>query len=279
MRTQLESFQPDPDSSFRLIRNPRLSDLFFWHFHAEYELVYIEGCNGTRHVGDHISTFEGSDLVLIGSNIPHLNFDYGVKTEYEKVVLHIQPHFQQHFFHSIPEMSGIHRLFESSAHGIAFSGQTRQHIGQRLKTFHLKAPFEQFLEVLSMLQMLAGSEEATLLHDRPYINRTSKKAQQRLQRIYAFIDAHVEEKIEVATVAQLCNLSKPAFCRYFKKTTGSTFIGFLNQYRISQAKRLLLMGKSVGESCYACGFDSLSYFSRTFTKIAGENPSSFQQRH
>ncbi len=78
MKIQLESFSPDEKSSFRLLHNPRLNDLFYWHFHPEYELVYIEGANGTRHVGNHISPYIGSDLVLIGSNIPHLNFDYGI---------------------------------------------------------------------------------------------------------------------------------------------------------------------------------------------------------
>ena len=78
MKIQLEQINPDAKSSFRLLHNPRLNDLFYWHFHPEYELVYIEGANGTRHVGDHISLYEYSDLVLIGSNIPHLNFDYGM---------------------------------------------------------------------------------------------------------------------------------------------------------------------------------------------------------
>ena len=75
MKIQLEAIS-SKDSSFSLMFNPRLSDLFYWHFHPEYELVYIEASEGTRHIGDHISTYEKSDLTLICSNIPHLNFDY-----------------------------------------------------------------------------------------------------------------------------------------------------------------------------------------------------------
>jgi AraC-like DNA-binding protein len=73
-------------------------------------------------------------------------------------------------------------------------------------------------------------------------------------------------------------LGKEAFCRYFKKATGNTFVGFLNQYKISQAKRLLLAGKNVGETCYECGFESLSYFNRTFKKVTNENPSEFKKK-
>ena len=93
MKIQLETIASHSKRTFTMMYNPRMSDLFYWHFHPEYELVYIKGANGTRHVGEHISTYAGSDLVLIGSNIPHLNFDYGVKTNYQKVVVHIKPEF------------------------------------------------------------------------------------------------------------------------------------------------------------------------------------------
>jgi len=126
MKIQLENISPDTNSSFRLLLNPKLNDLFYWHFHPEYELVYIENADGTRHVGEHISQYEGSDLVLIGSNIPHLNFDYGVKTDCEKVVLQIHPDFKENTLQKLPELKAINALFEKSVYGIAFHGATRK---------------------------------------------------------------------------------------------------------------------------------------------------------
>ena len=124
MKTQLETIKPDANSSFRLLYNPRINDIFYWHFHPEYELVYMDGANGTRHVGNHISRYEGSDLAFIGPNIPHLNFDYGVaQTDYDKVLLHIQPAFKNKVFNAIPELTTIFQLFERSRHGIAFTGE------------------------------------------------------------------------------------------------------------------------------------------------------------
>ena len=148
-----------------------------------------------------------------------------------------------------------------------------------MKQIHHLEPFAQFLEIIHIFQLLSISEEYTLLHKQAYINRYSKKEQERLGRIYVFIDQHYQRKIELDEVAALCNLSKAAFCRYFKKAMGHTFVGFLNQYRISQAKRLLLMGKNVSETCYESGFESLSYFNRTFKKITAENPLAFKRRH
>ena len=278
MKIQLETISPDTQSPFRLLHNPRLNDLFYWHFHPEYELVYIEGASATRHVGDHISSYEGSDLVFIGSDIPHLNFDYGVQSDYKKEVLHIKPAFRAQSISQIPELAALEALFHRSLWGIAFHGKTKEMVGARLQKLCDLSSFALYVEILDILKTLAISQEYVLLHDQPFVNRYKKKEQERLRRIYAYIDEHYQNKVSLEAVASICGLGREAFCRYFKKATGTTFVGFLNQYRISQAKRLLLMGKNVGETCYDCGFESLSYFNRTFKKIVGENPSEFKKR-
>ena len=278
MKIELETIDPISKSPFRLLHDPKLSHLFYWHFHPEYELVYIEGATGTRHVGGHISEYDGSDLVLIGSNIPHLNFDYGVKTSYREEVLHIKPSFKKTFVDLLPELQSLNRLLELSRYGLAFYGETKKEVGTQLKELHTLKPFEYFMAIMQILKRLSQSNEFELLHTKPYKNRYSKKEQDRIRDIYALIDERYQGKIAVDDVAKFCNLTKSAFCRYFKKATGSTFIEFLNQYRISQAKRLLLTGRNISETCFECGFESLSYFNRTFKKITGENPSAFKKR-
>ena len=279
MKIELETIAPNSNSPFRLLHLPRLNHLFYWHFHPEYELVYIEGANATRHVGDSISSYEESDLVFIGSNIPHLNFDYGVQTDYIKEVLHIKPSFKENVLLDTPELEDILNLFERSSHGIVFTGQTKEQIGIRLKKLYTLSPFDLYIESIQILKFLAGSEDYFLLHDHPFVNTFRKKEQNRLRTIHEFVDSNYQHKIAISQVAQLCNLGEASFCRYFKKTTGSTFTHFLNQYRISQAKRLLLMGKNISETCYECGFESLSYFNRTFKKVSGQNPSDFKKHY
>jgi AraC-like DNA-binding protein len=279
MKLQLENIRPDTDSSFHLMLNPRLSNFFFWHFHPEFELVYIEGTDGTRHVGSHISRYEGSDLVFIGSNIPHLNFDYGVKGDYEKIVLHIQPDFLQGVLEKTPELRHIHQFLQQSAHGIAIHGATKQKAASMLKSLAQLPPFQQFIHVLNLLELLALSDETLLLHDKPVETRPHARTQDRLQRIYHLVDENYQRKIEVAEAARLCHMTNAAFCRYFKQWTRLSFVDFLHHYRISIAQRKLLAAETVSDACYASGFDSLSYFNRIFKKVVGESPSAFRRRH
>lgn len=278
MKIKLETINSQ-EKSFSMMFNPRLSDLFYWHFHPEFELVYIEAATGTRHVGEHISTYEESDLVLIGSNIPHLNFDYGIKTAYRKVVVHLKKEFIDNHIIKIPELSRIIQLFERSKHGLAFSGAIKKQIGDKLFEFEQLNPFQQYIQLLEVLQLLANIPNMELLHEQPYNNKFSERDQGRLRAIYAFVDKNYHQKIALSEVAKISNMTKEAFCRYFKKVSNYTFIEFLNRYRISQSKLILMSGKSVSDACYQSGFESLSYFNRTFKKITTENPRDFRKRY
>ncbi|MGR3810755.1 AraC family transcriptional regulator [Jiulongibacter sp. NS-SX5] len=277
MKIELEQIKSE-DKSFQLMFNPRLSDLYYWHFHPELELVYIEAERGKRHVGDHISHFSDSDLVLIGSNIPHLNFDHGIKTDYRKVVLHLDKGFVSEQLLKTPELKHLGSLFENAKYGIALDGKEKKEIGQRLFDLENLNSFDRYIEILKILSDLSQINETELLHTEPYTLLINQNDENRIRSIYTFIDTHFQEKISLEEIAEAHHFSREGFSRYFKKRTGSTFTDFVNRYRISQAKLMIENHCSISDTCFGCGFESLSYFTRVFQKITGENPSEFQRR-
>lgn len=278
MKIQKEVVLPDPGQSFKLFE-PSLRNYFFWHYHPEYELVYVEAATGIRHVGQHISSYMGSDLVLIGPNIPHLNFDYGLKTEYKQVVVQLKEHFLGDAFQQTPEFDAINQLFARAYLGLSFSGDTKMQVAEKLKFMRSIGHFEQLLCLLEVFQMLARSEEVTELNDQDTSIKLFLNDKIRMGTIYKYIHARYNETPDVNEVAANVHLSTAAFCRYFKKQTRMTFTDFVNQYRITQSKTLLLQDKSISEACYEVGFESLSYFNKLFKKIEGENPSAFKKRY
>jgi AraC-like DNA-binding protein len=276
-KIQLERVDFEPGKSFKLF-SPRLRNTFLWHYHPEYELVYVEADAGIRHVGTHISGYTHGDLVFIGSNLPHLNFDYRLRSDYHQIVIQLRTDFLGAAINLAPELSLIHTLFKSAAYGIAFHGDTRTLVAQKLKQLSNLNSFDQLLELIHIFQLLAGSNEYTILNK----DETSKdfilKDKIRMGAIYEYIDAHYAQKPDVNIVAGKVNLTTPAFCRYFKRQTNITFTEFVNQYRIERAKNLLMQDKNITETCYAVGFESLSYFNKLFNKIVGENPSDFKRK-
>jgi AraC-like DNA-binding protein len=278
LKIQKEIVLPDPGQSFKLFK-PSLKNYFYWHYHPEYELVYVEAKNGIRHVGQHISSFMESDLVLIGPNIPHLNFDYGIETEYKQIVVQLKPNFLGDSFRETPEFSSINRLFEKACLGLSFTGQTKKMVAEKLRHMQALPHFEQLLNLLEVFQILATSKEVLQLNQQDTSIRLFLDDKIRMGSIYKYIHANYDNNPDVNAVASSVHLSTPAFCRYFKKQTKMTFTEFVNQYRITQAKTLLFKDVSISEACYEVGFESLSYFNKLFKKLTGENPSSFKKRH
>jgi AraC-like DNA-binding protein len=278
MKIKKEIIIPDPGQSFKF-GTPRLKNYFFWHYHPEYELVYVEATTGIRHVGQNISGFMGSDLVLIGPNIPHLNFDYGVKTEYRQIVVQLKEGFLGDAFNETPELSGIQKLFEKASLGLSFTGKTKEIVAEKLKHMRRPGHFEQLLCLLEIFQILASSEEVIELNEQDTSIKLFLNDKIRMGAIYKYIHANYNQTPDVNKVASSVHLSTAAFCRYFKKQTKMTFTEFVNQYRITQAKTLLLQDKSISEVCYEVGIESLSYFNKLFKKITGENPSVFKKRY
>lgn len=263
--------------SFRLLLDPNLNDVFYWHFHPEVEIVYVEAEQGFRHIGDHLFRYEGSDLAMIGPNIPHLNFDYGVKTKVGTVVLQMREDFLGREFLELQQTHRIRDLFQRARTGLAFSGATKAKVGSLLKSLPEQDDFRQLLTVLEILNLLAGSEDFEDLKARPVSGVAGQREQDRLNRVYRLVEEKFCDDLGVAQASDLCCMTVPAFCRYFKKASGYTFTDFLNRYRVNQARKLLLRNATVADACELCGFRNFSHFSKTFRRFTGESPSAFRK--
>lgn len=277
-KLQLEKVKPDVGSSFKIL-NPHLSNTFLWHLHPEYEIVYVEAIGGPRHVGEHFSKYEESDLVFIGPNIPHLNFDYGVHTNCEQIVIQMKENFLGEHFFNTPEISSIKDLFKKACYGLSFNRETKFKVAKELKKLQDLNRFDQLVSLLQILQILATANDIVFLNATPAANKAFEKHQQRMSFIYKYVEENYNSKIDVNHLAQDVNLTTAAFCRYFKKQTKLTFTDFINQYRINEAKNMLLQDKNITETCYATGFEQLSYFNKIFKKLVGQNPSSFKKEN
>jgi AraC-like DNA-binding protein len=277
VQIQKEEVIMEPGQSFKLF-SPSLRNYFYWHYHPEYELIYIEGLTGIRHVGQHISSFMDSDLVLIGPNVPHLNFDYGLQTEYQQIVVQVKESFPAEVLNGAAELAGIDQLFKKARYGISFKGEVKAKAAEILKQMPGLNNFERLLKLLQTFQLLASSSEGEQLNDQDTSVSLYLNDKLRMGTIYDYINKQYQEHADVNEIADRVGLSTAAFCRYFKRQTKMTFTDFVNQYRINQAKTMLLKDTTVSEVCYSVGFQSLSYFNKLFTRLVGLGPMEFKKR-
>lgn len=278
MKIQKEIIEFEKGKSFKLF-SPSLKNCFFWHYHPEIELVYVEASNGIRHVGKNISGFTDNDLLLIGSNVPHLNFDYGIQTECKQLVLQMRENFLQDIILPVPEFDNIRKLLDRSYLGLSFFGETKNIVVEKLQIIKDRNSFESLMGMIEILQILADSAEVKELNKEDTRIKWFLNDKIRMGTIYDYIHENHDKKPNVNEIAKIVSLSTPAFCRYFKKQTNMTFTDFVNNYRINQAKIFLLKDYSVTEVCFQVGFESLSYFNKLFKQHTGETPSEFKKKH
>jgi AraC-like DNA-binding protein len=274
---KLEKIVFDPEKSYKIF-SPRLRNKFFWHYHPEIELVYVEADAGIRHVGRHISTYTQNDLILIGGNVPHLNFDYRLRSEYHQIVIQLRTDFLGTAIEVAPELKDVARLFRDAQHGISFFGETKSEVAGMLRSLDGLPPLPQLVRLIEVFERLAFSTERAYLNEDLDGQKLVLRDKVRMGAVYEYIDAHYDGGPDVNAVARRVNLTTAAFCRYFKRQTNLTFTAFVNQYRIERAKNLLMQNHNVSETCYAVGLGSLSYFNKLFKEITGENPSEFRAR-
>jgi AraC-like DNA-binding protein len=101
-----------------------------------------------------------------------------------------------------------------------------------------------------------------------------------IKKAIRYIQDNYDKNISISDIAEETGVSKFYFCRIFKEITGNTTVCFINILRCNNAKKLLQSGKhSVEEAALICGFDNLSYFSKTYKKHMGCLPSSSKIYH
>ncbi|GAA4361677.1 AraC family transcriptional regulator [Hymenobacter saemangeumensis] len=278
MKLQYETVQASPDSSFTLLHYTQVQQGgLLWHYHPEYELVYIPEGSGRRHIGQHRSRFEDGELVLIGPNLPHLSFSFGQQGAFEEIVVQLRADFLGADFWQRPELGAIQQLLLRSHQGLSFGPATRASVGAALRRLLSHPPLPRLLTLLEVLGQLAQAGDAQLLNaSRLHLNG---QEQQRLSRVYDYLRQHFRRPIDVQAVAAAANLSVPAFCRYFKKTTRLTLTEFLQENRVNHACSLLLdPDRPITEVCYESGFNNLSHFNKTFRKHIGLSPSDYRRQ-
>jgi len=104
-------------------------------------------------------------------------------------------------------------------------------------------------------------------------NTINKRKLHLVKRVSQYIFENFTEEITLETLSQKLSINKYYLSHIFKEITGNTIITHLNYVRCKNAKSMLLTGNyNVAECAFSCGYNNLSYFSKTYKQIFGNSP-------
>lgn len=253
-----------------------------WHYHEEFEIVLCDGGYGKKVVGNNTSEYQEGHLMLLGSNLPHRfradDLFYESEKKPASIVIQFRMESFGDLFFELAEMQSVVSLFEKAKFGLEFFGSSREKINKILRSNIHKKGLERFVSLMEILKLMAESEQVNTICDIG-MSGIGIKDSERMNIIFDQILKNFHEPILLEELAKKVNLSKEAFCRYFKARTQKTFVAYLNQIRINHACKLLKETEmSVLGVCYESGFNNLSNFNRQFAKQMAMNPRFYRKQ-
>ena len=279
-KANLEKIEPMEGSSFSMSYNkePFLCHTDFWHFHPEFEIVYLPHGTGRRFVGHKISRFEDGDLILLGPNIPHNAFNFGFEsTGYEEYVIQFKFDQVGKMTELFPELVRVARLLSLARSGICFNGDGKHRIGEMIKEMYALCGFQRLIRlfvVLREMSLLSGFED---LESKKFLSVNTAYVK-RIEQVYQVIQKEYQNDLSTRKIALELSMTESSFCRFFKNATGKTFKAALTEVRIEKASALLLHSDlSVASIASQCGFNNASLFNRFFKGFTGKTPNNYRR--
>ena len=266
---------------FYIVERHKSEFTFPIHSHEEFELNFIEGGRGVRRVvGDSIETIGDFELTLVtGDGLEHA-WEQGDCREKDirEVTIQFSSRLLDDKLLSRNQFASIRKMFERARMGLTFSMPAIMRVYCLIDTLASKEErMDQFLDMLRILYELSLDTGARTLASNSFAKTVTGRESRRVNKVKEYIAQHYTEEIKLDDLAGLVAMSPSAFSRFFKQHTGRGPVDYIIDVRLGVAARMLVdTTTSVSEICYACGFNNLSNFNRTFKARRGYTPRDFR---
>ncbi len=254
-----------------------------WHFHSEYEIMYVREGTGTRFVGNSFDKFSAGDIILFGSNLPHYmksDEQYhtgGSPLRVRGTIIQFEREFMYYSISHYPHLAKVRNLLEESANGLFFPAGCSRTMPQLLDEIPRQTGIDQFISFLRLLREMSSVRSRQVI-SAPARSGNPRYESSRIDKITSYINKNYTRCIELEEVSSLAAMNPSAFCRFFKRATGKSLKQYISDMRIGYACKLLLMDDiSISQVSAQCGFDTISHFNKTFKRNIGHAPSQYRK--
>ncbi len=284
MMSKVISFQI-PKSQKEFIRFQEDRGAHFYdklHQHPQLQLTLILEGKGQFLSGDYVGRFQSGDVFFLGENVPHV---FRSDPEYFQSESELIMSGNTVFFDfqalgnavlEVEELNSLQKFRAMTGSCFQVKGEVLGELSKILTEFSTFQGLERFLFGITLFTFLdsANAELIPLNQSSPNLNERDGT---RMNQVMQFLLENRFQAINLDQAAEKANLSKEAFCRFFKLRTGKTFTQYLQQLRIAEAQKLLIeTDLGIAEIAFRVGYENLSYFNRSFKKQNKLSPRGFR---
>ncbi len=251
------------------------------HSQQSWELSYILVGQGQRLIGKSQASFSEGDLALVPPGIDHCwYFNPDIKNADGHIVnvsLMFMPEMVKNLAAIFPSLKPQYDYLLAQTHARVFDQDTASLLSEKLVSMRALSDEDKIPLIVSILTILAKNiDNSKIIAGK----QGPDLATQRLKQIEIFVACNYARPLSIEDLAKHVGMNKSGFCAFFKRATGKTFVTYLNEYRLAQAKYFLSSGSSdnISQIAYACGFQTIAHFNHLFRSQYGCSPRAFMRK-
>lgn len=254
-----------------------------WHWHEELEAAVITEGSALVAAGNEKYTLYPGDGFFINSGILHGCWNADTSAcRFHSLVFHprlvggsLDSVFYQSYVQPLTENCGLESLLLKPE--IPWQARALEAIENAWQACVQEPPGCEFTarNALSELVFLLH-RHAPAAPGNPSVR--SLRNGERIKQMLQFIHDHCTDPLTTEAIAKSAAISESECLRCFRSTIGTTPIQYVKQYRIQQAALLLTStSEKISDIASQCGFQDMSYFTRTFRELKGCIPTEYRR--
>jgi AraC-like DNA-binding protein len=252
------------------------------HAHPCFELIHIPRGHGHALVGDHVGEFHLGYLFLVAPGVPHSFHSEGFLPNGELLemqIFYFNPDLVD--VQRVPELASLGPLLARARRGLLYRGPVVDEIGDRLREMRSTTPGAQVVALgYRALDRLAREDEVEILAEHETSSRFRGEEMVRLDAVRSVIRRRFREPIGLDDVAHEAGMSASTLNHLLHKYSQTTFLAYLTDLRLDEAKRLLReTDRDITDIAFEAGFGSLATFNRRFRADDSKTPQQYRGEH
>ena len=251
------------------------------HWHNDLEINLIREGEAVFQVYQKSYRVRTGEGFLLNRNVPHSCSSPGNEHVRYSTIL-VRPDFLYGDFGSDVERKCFQPFLQNSAIPCIYLtrfDENGKEILQKLNQVEEAFDRKRFCYELKIKGLLCEAFAMILYGHRQELTKfvpANLQELERLEKMLNYLNMHFTEVISLQDLADQVHLSREVCCRLFKKMTGKTITGYLEEYRVNKSFSLVQSGQySMTQITEMVGFSNPSRFASAFRKRFGCNPGEY----